>query len=85
MLIKNMNWLNWSTIKQNFTLSHSKEPHMTRRKIILDKHPEIKKIYGIDPLLSMKLVGLTLCQLSLSILTRKIYNSWYWWLSVYIY
>lgn len=87
VLIKNMswlNWLNWFTIKQNFTLSHSKEPHMSRRKIILDKHPEIKQLYGIDPLLSMKLVGLTLCQLSLSILTRKIYNSWHWWLSVYI-
>jgi len=35
--------------KTDYEWSYSDEPHATRRRIILEKHPEIKQLFGTDP------------------------------------
>lgn len=42
--------VNESTVgpREDYYHSYSDEPHVTRRKLILEKHPEIKKLFGND-------------------------------------
>lgn len=37
------------TRKTDFTWSYTDEPHLTRRNEILQKYPEVEKLYGPDP------------------------------------
>lgn len=37
-----------SVSRKEFTYSYSDEPHATRRKLILQKYPEIKQLMRID-------------------------------------
>ncbi len=49
--------------REEFYWSDNHEPHLQRRKEILKKYPEVRKLYGIDPLLKYKIVSLVLIQL----------------------
>ena len=49
--------------KNDYYWSDSREPHFQRRKDILAKHPEITKLFGIDPSLKYKTVALVALQL----------------------
>jgi len=48
--------------REEFTWMDNKEPHLTRRKIILESHPEIRELYGPDPLAVYKVLGVVLLQ-----------------------
>lgn len=37
-----------SVSRNDFTYSYTDEPHATRRKLILQKYPQVKKLMGID-------------------------------------
>ncbi|XP_050438960.1 sphingolipid delta(4)-desaturase DES1 isoform X1 [Adelges cooleyi] len=49
--------------RSDFEWSYTEEPHATRRKIILEKYPEIKKLYGPDKSFKWIVIVTTLLQL----------------------
>lgn len=49
--------------REDFIWSDEHEPHLNRRKEILKKHPEVRNLYGIDPLLKYKILALVVIQL----------------------
>mmetsp|Transcript_17609 Transcript_17609/g.43977 ORF Transcript_17609/g.43977 Transcript_17609/m.43977 type:complete len:355 (+) Transcript_17609:316-1380(+) len=59
-----------------FTWSEDVEPHVKRRKAILEKHPEILKLYKPDPMSAVFCVGTCLVQLSMAYLLSDAP----WWL-----
>lgn len=50
----------------DFYWSEEQEPHLNRRKQILKKYPEVRKLYGIDTSLKYKIFGLVLLQLAIA-------------------
>ena len=65
--------------KGSFYWSEEREPHFKRRKEILESHPEVKKLYGIDNWLLVKTLGLVVFQL----VTAPFISQWpwYWYLA----
>jgi sphingolipid 4-desaturase/C4-monooxygenase len=57
--------------QDDFIWSTEDEPHASRRKAILKKHPEIKQLYGHDPVLKYKIACAVILQLSLAYLFRN--------------
>lgn len=54
------------------------EPHRTRRKEILEKHPEIKDLFGPDIRLFYYMVGIMAVQLSVAVYASTIENKFAW-------
>ncbi|VEU35801.1 unnamed protein product [Pseudo-nitzschia multistriata] len=54
------------------------EPHFSRRKAILAKHPEIKELYGPDIRLAYSIVALVVAQLGLAVLSQRIESHASW-------
>lgn len=50
-------------VVDDFYWSDEHEPHLNRRKQILKKYPEVRELYGIDPMLKYKVLFLVLIQL----------------------
>ncbi|CAB9512345.1 Sphingolipid delta(4)-desaturase DES1 [Seminavis robusta] len=58
--------------KTSFTVVGTDEPHFSRRKEILKKHPEIKQLYGPDIRLLPSILVIVTVQLALSLYATKI-------------
>lgn len=54
------------------------EPHHSRRKEILAKHPEIKELYGPDIRLLPAILGIVASQLCLAIYATRLEEGWKW-------
>lgn len=52
---------------KDFTWSSSKEPHFERRKEIIKEIPEVKKLFGIDPVLKYKALFVVILHLGVSV------------------
>jgi sphingolipid 4-desaturase/C4-monooxygenase len=68
--------------QQNFTVVDTEEPHKLRRKAILQKHPEIKQLFGPDIRLLPCILAIVTAQLSLALLTVQ-WPFWQWLLAAY--
>jgi sphingolipid delta-4 desaturase len=66
----------------NFTVVDTAEPHMLRRKAILQKHPEIKQLFGPDIRLLPCILAIVAAQLTLAVMTIKL-PFWQWLLAAY--
>ncbi|XP_047542553.1 sphingolipid delta(4)-desaturase DES1 [Vanessa atalanta] len=60
--------------RTDFEWVHTEEPHATRRKIILEKYPEIKKLYGYDPMFKWVVTGMVLTQFAMMPIVQ--YMNW---------
>jgi len=75
---------NYPKKKDEFEWIYSDEPHTTRRREILKQHPEIKKLFGAEPLTFWIVLGITISQLWIASWIGE--SSWTVWLLVmYIY
>lgn len=61
-----------STREQEFYWSEEREPHFGRRKQILKDHPEIKKLFGINPRLKYVTVALVLVQFTVAFFANQL-------------
>lgn len=62
---------------QEFHRVGTDEPHHSRRKAILAKHPEIKELYGPDIRLLPMILGIVTAQLSLAVIATQL-DGWKW-------
>lgn len=50
--------------REDFYWSNEREPHFLRRKEILEKHPEVTKLFGIDTTMKYKVVVMVIVQMA---------------------
>ena len=62
--------------KREFSRSYTDEPHLTRRREILSVHPEIRELFGVEPLTFPIVVAIFLTQL----IVAWAVSSSPWWL-----
>jgi sphingolipid delta-4 desaturase len=69
--------------KKEFTWVGTDEPHLTRRKAILAKYPQIKELYGPDIKLFPVVIILVAIQLFFAA-NQSVFTTWQWWLAAYV-
>ena len=70
----------------DFIWSETPEPHRERRASILAAHPEVKELFGHEPLTKYIVVGLLAVQFAAAYVMRKEETTWTWqfWLLAYV-
>mmetsp|Transcript_33260 Transcript_33260/g.106065 ORF Transcript_33260/g.106065 Transcript_33260/m.106065 type:complete len:303 (+) Transcript_33260:135-1043(+) len=63
-------------LPEDFIWSPTDEPHLSRRKQILEKHPEIKKLYGPDLSMAPKVIAVVVFQLTMAWYASTFTNIW---------
>merc|ERR1711892_316477 len=63
----------------------SDEPHVARRKAIIKAHPEIKKLFGHEPLTKWIMIGLITFQLASAYMLRDMAYTWQYFLWIYVF
>lgn len=61
--------------REDFYWVEDREPHFQRRKDILKSHPEVTKLFGVNPNLKFVTVGLVLAQLAIAFFIHNLP----WW------
>jgi len=56
----------------DFEWSDQEEPHAIRRKEILKKYPQIKKLFGVDPNFKWQVIGLVLVQFAMLFVVKNL-------------
>lgn len=54
--------------KHEYYWDEGPEPHLARRKAILKDHPEVKKLFGVDPSLKYTTVALVAIQMAVAVM-----------------
>ncbi|KAI3387166.1 hypothetical protein SNEBB_008184 [Seison nebaliae] len=62
--------------KTNFEWTYTGEPHETRRKVMLAKYPQIKKLFGPDPIIVLPITFSVVVQTLISYWMYKYDVSW---------
>ncbi|MFT7032556.1 MAG: sphingolipid delta-4 desaturase [Cyclobacteriaceae bacterium] len=65
---------------KDFYWSDEREPHFNRRKEILQQHPEVRGLYGIDKGLKYKVFALVVVQLMSAPFIAQL--AWYWYFPI---
>lgn len=60
--------------KTDYEWSYTDEPHATRRRIILEKHPEIKQLFGTDPAFVYVVLAMVITQVKKLMIQTYEYN-----------
>merc|ERR1712048_231243 len=69
---------------EDFIWSLTQEPHFSRRKEILAKHPEIRNLMGPTPWTKYLVTGLVLVQFFCAWALRDMAFTWQFWLVAYV-
>jgi len=65
-----------ATSTKDYHWSYTDEPHASRRKIILQKYPQLKELYGYEPSTKWIVLGWVLLQFGMAVGMK--YLGWFW-------
>ena len=74
-----------SVSRTDFEWVGSDEPHATRRKVILAKHPEIKQLMGVDPNFKWQVTGIVCIQFIAFAILSQVNNLFLLFLASYCF
>ena len=70
--------------RSDFEWVGSDEPHATRRKLILAKHPDIKNLMKVDPYFKWTVVLIVIIQITTLILIKDVTSLWVYFIISYM-
>jgi hypothetical protein len=61
-------------VRSDFYWSDQKEPHVSRRKVILKKYPEITKLYGVNPRMKYSATFWVIIQIAIALNIYRVFD-----------